>query len=93
MLLTSPGGQHHTGHLRRAGVVLPLIGGRVQVPIPSPIQGILGELTEPDGSRPLTFHPSLGNAIFKQRYLFVCSVWELAGGSLLPPARQSPSSH
>lgn len=94
MLLTSPGGQDHTGHLRRAGVVLLLIGGRVKIPIPSPIQGILGELKEPVGSRPLlTFHPSLGNAIFKQCYLFVCSVWELERGSLLPPAHQSPCSH
>lgn len=37
MLLTLPEGQDHSGHLRKAGVVLLLIGGRVQVPIPSPI--------------------------------------------------------
>lgn len=81
MVLTLPGGQGHTGHLRRAGVVLLLVGGRVKIPIPSPIQGILGELKEPVGSRPLlTFHPSLGNAIFKPCYLFVCSVWELERG-------------
>lgn len=71
MLLTLPGGQDHTGHLR-AGVVLPLVGGRVKVPIPSPIQGILGELKEPVGSRPLLFihpwaMPSSNNVI----YLFV----------------------
>lgn len=92
MLLTLPGGQGHTGHLRRAGVVLLSIGGRVKIPIPSPIQGILGELKEPVGSRPLLFihpwaMPSSNNVI----YLFVhYGNWR---EGLLPPAHQSPCSH
>lgn len=53
--------------------MLPLVGGRVQVPTPSPLQGILGELKEPVGSWPLltSIHPwampSSNNVI----YLFV----------------------
>lgn len=86
MLLTLPGGQDHTGHLRKAGVVLLLIGSRVQVPIPSPIQGILGELKEPLGSRPLLFiHPWAMPFSKNVIYLFVqYRNWREGAYCLLP---------
>lgn len=55
----APGGQHHTGHRRRAVVPLPS-GGRVNAPPLSPFQRVLGEFKEPVGPRPyylLFIHP------------------------------------
>lgn len=55
---SSPGDQDHTGHLRRAGVVLLLMGGRVNALTPNPHPGISGEFQEPVGPRPLlSIHP------------------------------------
>lgn len=66
----SPGDQDHTGHLRRAGVVLLLIGGRANAPTPSPHPGAVRRVSGACWPQALllAFHPSLGNAIFSFIY-------------------------
>lgn len=52
---TSPGDQDHTGHLRRVGVLLLVVSGRVNIPTPSPPSRGSQESKEPVGLRPLLF--------------------------------------
>lgn len=68
------------------------IGSKVNVP--TPIQGVLENLRSLLAPGPVTFHLSLGNAIFKQFYLLKClSSMGTEERELSASCHQSPCSH